>query len=98
MLCTGLGGKKLQDYMLYHTTWLISMVDPLRYICEKSYLSNRITRWQVLLVKYNIVYMTRKVVKWSVIIDHLADKAIKDYEPLDFDFPDENVLLIEEKK
>jgi len=27
----------------------------------------------------------------------LADKAIKDYEPLDFDFPDENVLLIEEK-
>jgi hypothetical protein len=42
--------------------------------------------------------MTRKVVKWSVIIDHLADKAIKDYEPLDFDFPDENVLLIEEKK
>jgi len=97
MLCTGLGGKKLQYYMLYHTMWLISMVDPLRYICEKPYLSNRITKWQVLLVEYNIVYMTRKVVKGRAIIDHLADKAIEDYEPLDFDFPDENVLLIEEK-
>jgi len=42
--------------------------------------------------------MMRKVVKGSVIIDHLADKAIKDYEPLDFDFPDENVFLIEGKK
>jgi hypothetical protein len=41
--------------------------------------------------------MTRKVVKGRAIIDHLADKAIEDYEPLDFDFSDKNVLLIEEK-
>jgi hypothetical protein len=24
--------KRLQHYMLYHTTWLITNVDPLRYI------------------------------------------------------------------
>jgi hypothetical protein len=31
--------KRLQHYMLYHTTWLILKVDPLRYICNKPYLS-----------------------------------------------------------
>jgi hypothetical protein len=29
--------KRLRHYMLYHTTWLISKVDPLRYICNKPY-------------------------------------------------------------
>ena len=31
--------KRLRHYMLYHTTWLILKVDPLRYICNKPYLS-----------------------------------------------------------
>jgi len=73
-------------------------VDPLRYICNKPYLSSRIARWQVLLSEYDIVYMTRKAVKGSVIADHLADNAVEDYEPLDFDFPDENLLVIEEEE
>jgi hypothetical protein len=64
----------------------------LRYIYEKPYLSSRIARWQVLLVEYDIVYMTRKAVKGSVIVYHLADHVMKDYEPLNFDFPDEDVL------
>jgi hypothetical protein len=38
--------------------------------------------------------MTRKAVKRSVIADHLADHAMKDYEPLNFDFPDEDVLRL----
>ena len=42
--------------------------------------------------------MTRKVVKGSVIVDHLADHAMEDYEPLNFDLPDEDVLLVEEEK
>jgi len=58
--------------MLYYTTWLISKLDPLRYIFEKPYLSSRITRWQVLLVEYDIVYMTRKAMKGSGIADHFV--------------------------
>nr|XP_034909787.1 uncharacterized protein LOC118045297 [Populus alba] len=99
-LCCALGwaAKRLRYYMLYHTTWLISQVDPLRYICNKPYLSSRIARWQVLLSEYDIIYMTRKAVKGSVIADHLADNAIEDYEPLDFDFPHENLLSIEREE
>jgi len=51
-----------------------------------------------LLVDYDIVYMIRKVVKGNAIVDHLADNAVKDYEPLDFDFPYENILSIEEEE
>jgi len=42
--------------------------------------------------------MTRKVVKGSVIADHLADHAMEDYKLLNSDFPDEDVLSIEEGK
>jgi len=80
--------------MLYHTTWWISKLDPLRYIYGKLYLSSQIARWQVLQAEYDIVYMTRKAVKGSVIHDHLADHAMEDYEPLNFDFPDEDVLRL----
>jgi ribonuclease HI len=90
--------KRLRHYMLYYTTWLISKVDPLRYICNKPFLSSRIARWQVLLAEYDIVYMTRKAVKGSAIADHLADNAVEDYEPLDFDFPDEDILSIEKEE
>ena len=58
--------------------------------------SSRIARWQVLLAEYDIIYMTRKSVKGSVIADYLADHAMEDYELLNFDFPNEDVLAIEE--
>jgi hypothetical protein len=29
-----------------------------------------------------------------VIVDHLADHVMEDYEPLNFDLPDESVLII----
>ena len=99
-LCCALAwaAKRLRQYMLYHTTWLILKLDPLRYIYEKPYLSSQIARWQVLLAKYDIVYMIRKAMEGSVIVDHLADHAMEDYEPLNFDFPDEDVLVVEEGK
>jgi hypothetical protein len=77
--------KRLRQYMLYHATWLISKLYPLRYIDGKPYLSSQIERCQVLLAEYDIVYMTRKAVKGSVIIDHLADHSMEDYEPFKFD-------------
>jgi hypothetical protein len=42
--------------------------------------------------------MTRKAMKGSVIADHLTDHAMEDYKSLKFDFPDEDVLSVEEGK
>ena len=36
--------------------------------------------------------------KGNVITDHLADHAMEDYELLNFDFPSENVLAVEDEK
>ncbi|KAI5395480.1 hypothetical protein KIW84_061884 [Lathyrus oleraceus] len=37
--------KCLRQYMLNHTTWLISKMDPIKYIFEKPSLTGRISRW-----------------------------------------------------
>ena len=37
---------RLRQYMLNHTTWLISKIDPMKYIFEKSALMGRIARWR----------------------------------------------------
>jgi len=50
----------------------------------------------VLLAEYNIVYMTKKAIKGSIISNHLADHVVEDYKPLNFDIPDEDVLVIED--
>ncbi|GKV38840.1 hypothetical protein SLEP1_g46705 [Rubroshorea leprosula] len=34
-------------------------------------------------------------IKWQAIADHLAEHAAEDYEPIDWDFPDEDILALE---
>jgi len=46
---------RLRQYMLSHTTWLISKMDPIKYIFEKPALTRRIARWQMLLSEYDIL-------------------------------------------
>jgi len=63
---------RLRQYMLSHTTWLISKMDPVKYIFEKPALTGRIARWQVLLSEFDIVYVTQKAIKGSALADYLA--------------------------
>ncbi|KAA0044915.1 protein NYNRIN-like [Cucumis melo var. makuwa] len=86
---------RLRQYMLYHTTCLISKMDRIKYIFEKPSLSGRIAKWQVLLSEYDIVYVTKKAIKESAVADHLAAQPVADYEPMRIDFPDENIFLVE---
>jgi hypothetical protein len=50
----------------------------------------------VLLAEYNIINMTRKAIKGIVITDHLTDHVVEDYEPLNFDLPDVDMLIVED--
>ena len=52
--------QRLRQYMLYHTTWLIPKLDPIKFIFEKPSLSEKIARWQVLLSEFDILYVDRK--------------------------------------
>ncbi|XP_052489428.1 uncharacterized protein LOC128042430 [Gossypium raimondii] len=90
--------RRLRQYMLYHTTWLISKLDPIKYMMESPALSRRMARWQILLIEYDIVYMSQKSIKGSTIADFLASQTTEEYEPLRFDFPNEDLMCILEKE
>ncbi|XP_012461491.1 uncharacterized protein LOC105781500 [Gossypium raimondii] len=62
--------------------------------CESSIEKLRMSRWQILLSKFDIIYVNQKVVKRSAIADFLASRALEDYEPLDFDFPNEDLMCM----
>jgi len=83
--------------MLSHTTWLISKMDPIKYIFEKPTLSGRIARWQMLLSKYDIVHVTQKSIKGSVLAEYLAQQPIDDYQPMQPDFPDGDIMALFEE-
>ena len=72
----------LRQYMLNYTTWLVSKMDPVKYIFEKPALTEQIARWQVLLSELDIVYVTQKAIKGSALADYLAQQAINDYQPM----------------
>ncbi|KAG8488285.1 hypothetical protein CXB51_018002 [Gossypium anomalum] len=86
--------RRLKQYMLYHTTWLISKLDPLKYMMESTALNGRMARWQILLSEFDIVYVNQKAVKRSAIADFLASRASEDYEPLNFDFPNKDLMCV----
>ncbi|XP_058772888.1 uncharacterized protein LOC131646985, partial [Vicia villosa] len=89
--------KRLRQYMINNTTWLISKMDPIKYVFEKPALTGRIARWQMLLSEYDIEYRAQKAVKGSVLADHLAHQPINEYQSLKFDFPDEDVMYLKMK-
>ncbi|KAE8657736.1 PCF11P-similar protein 4 [Hibiscus syriacus] len=49
--------RRLRQYMLYHATWLISKLDPLKYLMGVPALSGRLARWKILLSEFDIQYL-----------------------------------------
>ena len=40
--------------------------------------------------------MSHKAIKGSAIVEFMTDQAIEDYEPIYFDFPDEDLMVVSE--
>jgi len=86
--------NRLRQYMLSHTTWLISKMDPIKYIFEKPALTGRIARWQMLLSEFDILYVTQKAIKGSALAEFLAHQPVNDYQPMQPEFPDEDIMAL----
>ena len=84
--------------MLSHTTWLVSKMDPVKYIFEKPALTGRIAHWQVLLSEFDIVYVTEKAIKGNALTNYLAQQPLNDYQPMHPEFPDEDIMALFEEK
>lgn len=86
--------RRLRQYMLTHTTLLISKMDPIKYIFEKPALTGRVARWKMILTEYDIQYVTQKAIKGSVLSDYLAHQPVEDYQPMKFEFPYEDIMIV----
>ncbi|XP_050897104.1 uncharacterized protein LOC127103913 [Lathyrus oleraceus] len=86
--------KRLRQYMLTHTTLLISKMDPVKYIFEKPALTGIVARWQMALTVYDIQHVTKKAIKGSVLFDYLVQHPLEDYQSMCFEFPYEDIMLI----
>ncbi|GKV44628.1 hypothetical protein SLEP1_g51790 [Rubroshorea leprosula] len=53
-----------------------------------------ISPWHMLLSEFDMVYTTQKAIKGQAIADHLTEHAAEDFEPIDWDFLDEDILVV----
>lgn len=87
--------RKLRHYLLTSRTIVISRLNPLQYLLEKPALVGKLARWLLLLSELHLEYVTKKSVKGRVIAEYLADHPI-DLEPEEeYEFPDEQLAVIE---
>ena len=61
-------------------------------VINRPVLTGRLMRWLVLLIEFDIHYVTQKSVKGSVVVDHLASLPISDDRSIDDDFPNEQIV------
>ena len=77
--------------MIEYSILLVSRLDPLRHLFDRPILTDRLTRWLVLLTKFDIQYVTQKLVKGNIVSNHLASLPVSDDRPID-DFPNEQFV------
>ena len=84
--------QRLRHYMIEYSLWLVSHLDPLRYLFVIPILTSKLMRWLVLLKNFDIQYVTQKFIKGSVLAYHLASLLVTDSRVIDDDFPDEKII------
>ncbi|XP_052479592.1 uncharacterized protein LOC128034794 [Gossypium raimondii] len=81
-----------------YSEWVVNIVlvskKDGKYMMESTALNERMARWQILLSEFDIVYVNQKAIKGSVIAEFLASRALEDYETLNFDFPNEDLMYV----
>ncbi|XP_047340011.1 uncharacterized protein LOC124943560 [Impatiens glandulifera] len=86
--------KRLRHYMQAHPIKLVSRLDPIHYLFQRTLLSPRFAKWMMMISEYDITYMAQKYVKGSVIADFLADQPIIVEPSFELDFPDDSIMSI----
>ena len=69
-------------------------MDPLKYLMKKLVQDGKTAKWVLLLLEYDIKYVTQKLVKERAIADHLAHCSLEEAEEIQWHFPDEDIMGI----
>ena len=87
--------RKLKHYMLAYKVLLIARMDPLKYLMEKPMQDGKTTKWVLLLLEFDMKYVTQKSVKGRTIVYHLAYCSPEEAEKIQGDFSNEDIMGIE---
>ena len=52
-------------------------MDPLKYLFKKPSLSERLSKWLILLAEFDLKYVARKTIKKSVVLDFYVENPIE---------------------
>ena len=69
-------------------------MDPLKHLFEKPALSERLSRWLILLVEFDLKYMARKNIKGNVVSDFCVENHVEGEDGKE-NFPNEDILDVE---
>ena len=61
--------QKLRHYFQIHTVHLIPKVNLVKYTMTKTVLSDRLTKWSILLQEFEIIYVSQKAIKGQALAD-----------------------------
>ena len=83
--------QRLRHYMIEYSVQLVSLLDSMRYLFDMPVLTSRLMRWLVLLIEFDIQYVTQKSTKGSVLAIHLASLPVTNSRVIDDDFSDKAI-------
>uniref|UniRef100_A0A2N9J4D2 Uncharacterized protein n=1 Tax=Fagus sylvatica TaxID=28930 RepID=A0A2N9J4D2_FAGSY len=93
--------KKLRQYMLYYTTWLVSRMDPIKTMLYMLYYLG--LTWQEAEIVHALLHYLagipngpNQAIKGQAIADYLANYPSEQLELIDLEFPDEDVMTVDE--
>ena len=72
--------RKLRHYFQSYKIHAISKIDPLRYLFQVPILTGKMSRWLVLLTKFDIEYITTKVIEGRAVAEFLALNTVEGEE------------------
>lgn len=68
--------QKLQHYILSYTTYVLSRMDSLKYIFQKTRFMGRLVKRNISLIEFDIIYMIQPAKKSRALADHLAGNLL----------------------
>ncbi|XP_047313953.1 uncharacterized protein LOC124917607 [Impatiens glandulifera] len=85
--------KRLRHYMQAHPIKLVSRLDPIRFLFQRTLLSLRLAKWMMMISEYDITYTVQKSIKGSIVADFLADQPITvGDDDEEMAFPDDEIM------
>ncbi|XP_070019401.1 uncharacterized protein [Nicotiana sylvestris] len=68
--------QKFRHYFCAYTTYLISRMDPWKYIFQKPMPTGKLAKWQILLSEFDIVDVIQKAIKGQALVDHVTENPV----------------------